>query len=514
MAATYTIKISWRGSGTFTQEGDDVLGLGRVKPNVTITYGRDQSRALSPIAAGSASLRLNNISKDYSAENTASPLAGYLDPARPLIIGAQTGSGAYTLFYGHTDDFVVNPEPNIKEVEVTVLDSLADFREDRCSTDLFPAIRTGEAINEILDAIGWPLAKRDLDVGATTMRWWCMDDDEIWSSMSDIVNAEGPPALITIGTDGTVIFRDRHHRLIDSTSVTSQATFRDTGTEPCYSAPVSYDQGWRDVYNVINFSVDERDPALLPTDIWTSDRSYSVTSGQSYSVVFSTSDPFTMAVTPEDGIDYITRAGTPIVSLSRTAGKSATITITASGGDVVIDTLKVRGVPIQAARTVQIQQESPTSINRYGRKTFPDNVKLASLEDARALADIVLSYRQERLPTFSLTMIGDRDERLDQCFGRDLSDRVTIISSELGMTRDFFIEQISHQIPLGGLYHRTTFGCEATSAPSDTPFTFDDAVLGKFGTGKFASALLDSSSGIFIFDHPTQGQFGTGLFAT
>lgn len=514
MAASYTIKISWRGSGSFTQAGDNVLGLGRVKPDVQVSYGRDQSRALSPIAAGSASFRLNNISKDYSPENTASPLAGYLDPARPLIIGAQSSSGAYTLFFGHTDDFGVNPAPNVKEVEVTGLDALADFRENRCTTDLYPAIRTGAAINAILDAIGWPTAKRDIDVGATTMRWWCMDDDEVWTAMSDIVNAEGTPALITMAPDGTVIFRDRHHRLLEPASITSQATFRDTGAEPCYSAPVSYDQGWRDVYNVISFSVDERDPAPLESDIWTSDRTYSVPSGQSYDVLFSTSDPFTMAVTPVAGTDYMIRSGTPIITLSRTAGKSATITITASGGDVVIDSLKVRGVLISNARTVQVQEESTTSINRYGRKTFPDNVKLASLEDAKALADIVLSYRSERLPTFSFTMIGDRDARLDQQLGRDLSDRITIISGELGMSRDFFIEQISHVLPLGGLYPRTTFGCEAAPAPADTPFTFDDATLGKFGTGKFASAPLDTSTGIFIFDHPTQGKFGTGLFAT
>ena len=94
------------------------------------------------------------------------------------------------------------------------------------------------------------------------------------------------------------------------------------------------------------------------------------------------------------------------------------------------------------------------------------------------------------------------------------SDRITVVDDETGLNRDFFIEQIQHQIPLGGLLHSTTFGCEAVPAPGVSPFTFDDATNGKFGTGRFATLPLDSSTEIFIFDHATQGKFGTGKFAT
>lgn len=513
MAATYSIKISWRGDGTFAVAGDDVLGLGRVKPDVTISYGRDQSRALSPIAAGSAAFRLNNISQDYSPENAASPLAGFLDPARPLVIGASSMTTNYTLFTGHTDEFQVNPDPNIKEVSATGLDALADFREMTTSTSLYSAIRTGAAINAILDSIGWPSTLRDIDAGATTMMWWCLDHDEVWQSITDVVYAEGVPALITMGIDGTIIFRDRHHRLIRSVSNTSQATISDAGTEPLYSAPVSYDQGWRDVYNVVVISVDERSPEPELSAIWSSDLTYSILSGSTYTITATSNDPFIGAITPVAGTDYQLRSGSALITLSQTAGKSLTISIAATG-DTVIDTLQIRGYSVPVVRTVRIEEQQDTSIVRYGRKSYPDNAKLASLEDARALADITLSYRSERLPTFQFTIIGDRDARLDQGFGRNLSDRITIVNAELGMNRDFYIEQIDHVLPLGGLFPRTTFGCEATPPQADSPFTFDDATLGKFGTGKFGSAPLDVASTIFIFDHATQGKFGTGLFAT
>lgn len=509
MVASYSVLVSWRGNNLFTDPGDAV----DVKPNVTISYGRDQSRALAPITMGSASFELNNLNREYSPENTSSSLNGFILPARPVKIGAVLNSTPFTLFRGQFDEYKVNPAPSEKRVNVTALDGLAKLREAKGTTALFSALRTGEAIGKVLDSIGWPTADRDIDVGATTVRWWSIDDAEAWQSILDLVSAEGPPALVTMDPQGKFVFRDRHHRLIRTASVTSQATWRDTGTEPLFSAPLDYDQGWRDVYNAVSISVDERDPDPDLVAIWSSDLSYSITSGSTYTITAKTSDPFYGLVTPVAGTDYQLRAGSASFSFSRTSGQSVTITISASG-DTVLDTLQIRGYLVPVSRTVQIDKSEATSVSSYGLKTWPDNTKLACLEDARAVADIVLSYRSERLPTVSLAMIGDRDSRLSECLGRNLSDRVTIVDGGTGLNRDFFIEQIQHSIPLGGLLHTTTFGCEAAPVPGVSPFTFDDATNGKFGTGRFATLPLDDPTGIFIFDHATQGKFGTGKFAT
>jgi hypothetical protein len=509
MVASYEVRVSWRGNNLFTDTGDAV----DVRPDVTISYGRDQSRALSPIAMGTATLELNNLTRDYSPENTSSPLNGFILPARPLKITAILSGSPFVLFRGHFDEYVVQPAPNERKVGITALDGLAKLREAKGTTELHPALRTGAAIGKVLDSIGWPAADRDLDIGATTVRWWSIDDAEAWASILELVSAEGPPSLVTVDPDGKIIFRDRHHRLLRTESVTSQATFQDAGTEPLFSAPLTYDQGWKDVYNAVSISVDERDPEPELADLWTSDLSYSINSGSTYTITFKTSDPFYGAIPPVAGTDYQLRSGSATVTLSRTSGQSTTISILASGA-TVIDTLKVRGYPVTVSRTVQIEKDEPTSVIAYGLKTWPDTAKLACIEDARAVGDIVLSYRAERLPIVSFDIIGDRDSRLEQCLGRDLSDRVSLVDGETGLDRDFFIEQIAHKIPLGGLFHITTFGCEAVPAPADTPFIFDDANNGKFGTGKFASMPLDEATGIFIFDHATQGKFGTGKFAT
>jgi hypothetical protein len=509
MVATYTVAVSWRNNDQFTDSGDVV----DVRPEVTISYGRDQSRALSPIAMGTAGFDLNNLDRQYSPENTSSPLNGFILPARPVKITAVLNSTPFILFRGHLDEYKVQPAPNQRIVNVTALDALAKLREARGTTSLHPVLRTGEAIGKILDSIGWPAADRDLDIGATSVRWWSIDDSEAWASILDLVAAEGPPSIVTVDSTGKVVFRDRHHRLMRTDSTTSQATFRDAGTEPLFSAPMDYDQGWKDVFNSFSISVDERQPEPELSAIWSSDLSYSVPSGSTYTITASASDPFYGAINPVAGTDYELRSGSATITLSRSSGKSTVISIAASG-DTVIDTLQIRGYVVPIARTVTVERSEPTSIASYGLKVWPGSSELACLEDAKAVGDIVLSYRSERLPIVSLTMIGDRDSRLEQCLGRDISDRITVVDGETGLNRDFFIEQIQHRIPLGGLMHVTTFGCEAVPAPGVSPFTFDDAVNGKFGTGRFATLPLDEPTGIFIFDHATQGKFGTGKFAT
>lgn len=509
MTPAYEVAVSWRGNSLFTDPGDIV----DVRPNVTISYGRDQSRALSPISVGAASFDLNNISREYSPENTSSSLNGFILPARPVKITAVLDTTPFVLFRGHLDEYDIQPARNQRIVNVTALDALANLKEAKGTTSLYPVLRTGEAIGKVLDSVGWPAADRDLDIGATSVRWWCVDDAEAWQSIIDLVSAEGPPSLISVDPTGRIIFRDRHHRLIRTESVNSQATFRDTGAEPLFSAPMTYDQGWKDVFNSVSISVDERAPEDALTAIWSSDLSYFVPSGSTYTITAKISDPFYGAINPVAGTDYILRSGSATITLSRSSGQSFTISIAASG-DTVIDTLQVRAYQVPVVRTVQIDKTEPTSISSYGLKTWPDNAKLACLEDARAVGDIVLSYRAERLPIVSLDVIGDRDSRLQQCLGRDLSDRVTLVDSETGLNRDFFVEQIQHKIPLGGLMHTTTFGCEAVPSPGTSPFTFDDATNGKFGTGRFATLPLDDPAEIFIFDHATQGKFGTGKFAT
>lgn len=492
MAATYTFSIDWSNNGVWTNTGEDVTTRVLAASGVTITYGRDQARALSPTANGSCGFELDNTSRDYSPENGSSPITGLVLPARPIRIQAFLSPTTYTLFRGHLDEFNVLPAKGDRKVQLSGLDPLAKISEAKATTDLYPSIRTGSAIAAILDAIGWSGSARDLDTGATTLRWWSVSGENAWDAIQNILAAEGSPALITADGSGNVVFRDRHHRLVRSASTSSQATFRDTGSEPKFSAPLVYDQGWRDVVNDITFDVDERGPASELTVVWSSDLTYNVAASATLSFIISTNDPFYEMVSPEGPTDYTVVSGSASVNISSTQGQTTTVSITAGGSGAVVNSLQLRAYVVGVQRTLQVSATDATSITTYGSKSGPENAGAAAYEDAQAVASLAVLYRKNRLPIVQLDMKGSNNTRLTQCLTRNLSDRITVVDAETGLNRAFFVEQITHNILEAGLLHVTTFGCEAVPTTSG----------------------LDDASTVFIFDHANNGKFGTGKFGT
>jgi hypothetical protein len=507
--------ISIAGEDVSTVRSGEDHGRVNLRQPLTIQYGRDQSRSLSPPAPGEMSLALYNMSGDYSPENSSSPLAGNLLPGRAVVVKATLASKAYTLFNGNLDDYTVLPNYEERSVQLSAVDALARLRGVTISTDLYQGIRTGDAVNLILDAAGWSATARDIDVGATTIRWWWEERTDALEALKRIVNSEGPPSLVTVSGDGRFLFRDRHHRLLRTESTTSQATFRDTGTEPVMTSPLSYDHGWRDVINSVSFSVEERDPAPELADVFSSDRTYSIADGQTLVVRAEMSDPFYGAVIPVAGTDYQLTSGTVEVTLSRTQGASATIFVKATGGPAQILGLRVRAYPVQVVRTIQVHAEDADSIGtpeqpRYGRRSWPNDAPWAGVNDAEAIADLILAQRAERLPIVSVKLVSANDTRLTQMLSRDLSDRITIVDAATGLNDDFYIEQIQHSVS-EGLFHETVFGCEMVPATPTGLFRFDVAGAG-FNDGKFGGTGLDDPDTIFLFDSATQG-FDDGEFA-
>lgn len=197
-----------------------------VVSEVNIQYGRDQARSLAPMGSGEVSFSVDNVSRDLSPENAASPLANVLGPGRDLLVEAHYNNRCYVLFFGSVDDFKVDASQGKWLASFTGIDAMARFKGRPVSTRLHPALRTGEAVHKVLDAIGWT-GGRDIDAGASTLRWWWAESDDASEVLQEILAVEGPNALLTVGSSGEIVFRDRHHRLLRTASTTSQATFQD-----------------------------------------------------------------------------------------------------------------------------------------------------------------------------------------------------------------------------------------------------------------------------------------------
>lgn len=411
------------------------------------------------------------------------------------------------LHTGRTARYDVQPAIGHRSVTIGAVDALAGLRGQTVSTDLYTGIRTGDAIGVLLDAVDWPTDARDLDSGASLLPWWWLSATDAWTALTDLLHSEGPPAIVYVDPDGKIVFRDRHHRITRSASGTSQATFRPDGDEPVYSE-VIYDHGWDTIANAITFQIPVRAPSATLTQVWQDTDQLAIADGQTIPVTATTTDPVTGATAT-----YTALSGSVEASLSRTTGQTITIFVTAVGGPAVITGLALHAYPVQVASTVQVSAEDPVSVSRYGRRGRPDDhtPTWVSVHDAAAIAEILLGRYAERLPTMQITVRANGDTRLAHMLGRTLSDRVTAVDDELGMDREFWVEEIQHTVSEAGRWHSTTFGLEATPVEVGTPFQFDVSGQG-FDDGAFQAPGAIVAGDMFRFDMAGQG-FDDGRFA-
>lgn len=494
--------------------GEDVTD--RIRGGVTVEYGRDQTTALAPTVAGRGGFNLDNQSRAYSPRNTASPLYGKIKPARPVLMQRTVTLGGtptiYTLFAGHTDDSPINPDVDSKTVGLSLVDHLADFRGRALSTPLYRGIRTGEAVGAVLDAAGWT-GGRVLDLGVTVIPWWWEEGTDALTALEKILRSEGPPALLTVGTSGEIVFKDRHHRLTDAASLTSQATWRGTpgAAEPVMGRPFGYDEAWRNIVNYASVAVDVRAPTDL-TVVWTSEATIDLTDGETKLITATSVDPFYGAVTP-DASDIRLAFGVVTAALTRDSGAATTILLTASGGPAQVVGLQLRAVPVPVAYSTQLSASDSDSITDYGARSLPDSIPWVGLGDARAIVDTVVAQRAQPLPVVTVRFpLGRNATRAAAVLARDLSDRVTIVEPETAVNGAFFIESIAHTFT-GEDDHAVIIGLEAAPTAQTGVFRFNGAVGERFDEGVFGDGQ-DNPANMFRFDGTSGHRFDEGVFAT
>lgn len=510
----------WVDHARITAPGEDVSGRVHDRTVIGIDYGRDQARSLSPSKPGEAGLEVDNTTRDYSPENSSSPLAAYLAPGKEMVVQATYVSRAYTLYRGYTDNYDLRPAIGDDAVSFTALDGLARLKGVTVSTALVGAIRTGTAIHRVLDAAGWT-AGRDIDPGASTLRWWWLEGADAFSAITDIVNSEGPSAFVHIGQSGEFVFRDRHHRLIRAASVNSQATFRDTGADPQFEPPIGYDAGWRDIVNSVEFEVVERQPKIIPEVVWVMSGQTQISPGETKVFYVKGNTAFASLVTPTQGTDpaggtdfVLNGAGPLSFAFSGASGQSTQmrVSLPLGGSTLTIVTAQLRGFTLEDVGRSKVTVEDSTSIAANGRRSYGSSPASLGVHDAAAVATLIVGQRATRMPIVRIRVVNANNTLLLQQLGRDLSDRVTIVDSETGLNADFYIEQISQDISQTGLRLDTTFGCEKARVIPSGLFRFDTAGAG-FNDGKFGPDGLDSSTSVFRFDTAGQG-FDQGLLAT
>lgn len=475
---------------------------------VDITYGRDQERNLEEIRPGSVNLTFRNLDGRFSPNNPGSPLAGLLKPGREVLIEAKFDSNYYLLYKGAIDDLNLEAGFN-STVPITSNDALGQMSEQKISTEVYPMLTSGEAVHKVLDAIKWPAEKRDIDPGASSLRFWYEEGTDALTAFKNIKESEGLPCLYGIDGRGWFYFRDRHHRLLRDRSNESSNTFysNDLPNEPRFSPPFEYKVGFEDVINSVTASVTER---LLGAQevVWETEDSFIIPNLGEKVVTVEASNPFYAAVVPVEGVDFHAYdSGTPTVTLSRTSGKTLELKMKATGGAVTIVGMKIRANPVNET-SYQVKVEDTASIDDIGLKSGTLDMTFANREDALACATVYVGHRASLLPTVKFNVnnddnasgtAGEISSRLKAIFDTQLSDRITVTDPNSYTDRDFFVESISHHISEAGKVHVSTFACEAASAQIENVFTFDDAARG-FDHGVFGLRGQLTADQLMILD--------------
>lgn len=256
---TYAVEIGFDVSTLFFLIGRGRIGRDRIggtsEDGVTwtpitgvqvIRTSRGRQSELDRFEAGKCTVVVDNTSGAFSPENTSSPYYPNVKLMKRLRITATWDGTTYGLFYGQIHRWLPEIRSGLPVVRIEASDLF--FRmAGREVNQSFSEQTTGERLAELLTLLKWPNVKRDLNTGKSTLPATTLADTKILQHVEDIIEVED--GQFWMSGEGKATFRDRHARLKDSVSRTSQGTFG--GPSGLLYRMGAYDYGVDQVYNEI-----------------------------------------------------------------------------------------------------------------------------------------------------------------------------------------------------------------------------------------------------------------------
>lgn len=214
-----------------------------------VDTSRSFSRGIRSWESGTATVVLDNRDGRFSPANLSGPYVSsgvtQIRPLRPLRIYATYASVVYPIYRGYVQEWqeswtVAAVEAGDAIVTLPCADELSRLAavDGMEVTPVGAGDTAGQRIHRILDAAGHT-GERSVDVGEHTMQATDLSAD-IVSELQLTTDSEG--GAIYIDAAGTVVFAGKDALIEDTRSVTSQATFGDSGSElPYADIELAYD---------------------------------------------------------------------------------------------------------------------------------------------------------------------------------------------------------------------------------------------------------------------------------
>lgn len=491
-----TVEISLDGTGDYTGLNDDVTDAVAVEPGIAVDEGREGARALNPPKAPYWGMELHNEDGRYSQENAGGVAYQVLIPGRPTRVTAlhgerrayrshtlyrdhvpYRGRAPYTIASGGIEDIGQTTEFGRQRVRIESRGTMAVLVHQAVTVAVQANVRTDQAIGLLLDAAGWPSDLRAISVGDTTLAYWWCDERKPWDAILELLASEGPCQLYQ-DADGVIHFENRNYRTITSRSVTSQASFADVDTGGLWFVGLSYDPGFKNIYNRATYSTRRRSLGSLQK-VWEYGATLTLTANQSVTLIIRPSDgnPFQDAVTPASGTDYTVSAGSlSSVTLSASSGLVAFLTLTAgaSGATVVGVTstgiqLRARPLAVVSETVVQNDVDASASIAKYSPIPGGDVPRTLAVQGwpeiepvgAQAVCNGWVNRYKEQHPQVSIAIRNADGDHVREILTRQVSDRITLADANTGLAADVWVETKQTRISgAGGRRIECVLGCE------------------------------------------------------
>lgn len=505
------VYVDWDKDYDFTDADEDISAY--------VTSIEIERAKADTLNAGICTIILLNDDRRFEPNYTSGPYYGNLKLGRWIKVMMNEAGGPYvTEFVGFLEEIVperIAEEDERQECIFTCYDLLALLEVDKINTGTLIDYGSKELIQLILASIGWGgLAAFDtarfnvdrfagpgadynvLDDGQTIYPYCQFEDVSLGDAIRQVIEAEHGDFWMR--KDGYAIFEDRHHRIKDRSSC---MTFSDAQIAELTSHYI-----YSDLFNNIDVVSHPRHVGTPSSVIWEGigETARKINAGESVEYWVSYSDP--VSEQPCEAIDLVTplvattdytanqkQDGTG-VNMTASVGVTAeqdenehykiTVTNNASS-DIYLTKLQMRGTPLVAFDAVTLNARDNESIAKHFKRTLIiDNGLLSDQYKAQDYANYLLIRHKDQQMKIEAFVLNNIDSLIaSHVLVREISDRVTVQSTDHGINSDFFIDGI--KLSLDNQSNLLHGEWQLSEAPPDFALfdvdEFDDSDKARFG---------------------------------
>lgn len=446
------------GTPTFIQGGDALIAGVNYFVEIEM-HGPSIRMFITDLDAGAAD-RKEILDGVGTAGNTAATEHGFWHDGTANTDRWDDFGGWRSFFYGLVDSIVPEPGQDTQFCRLRAYDDLQRLN-DVLIFNLITGVgvRADAVVDKILTWSGFSFTDRELDNGrmliATQPRaLWRTSARQALSAVQD--EEDG---FIYIDGLGYLRMEESGHRGSGSHSV-SRTTLKDTKVNSPYVSKLNWDDGSDGVENDVTFRYHLEDDLGLQ-EIWRLRDVPAIPAGESRDLLAESTayDVVDLIRVPVATTDYTANSQADGLGTDMTADLTVTLPLTIDfqgRGTVVrvvnnhatntayITLLKLRAdESYQDFESTIYQTKDATSQGDHGeRSRVVDCIYIDTYATVRDVAEARLARKKARKTRLNLTLPNGDRNNLMQMVHRVLSDRITVLYTDMGINQDFFIEHM------------------------------------------------------------------------